>query len=492
MKEDSLGLKTAFTDDMDALSQDIWRKSAARHFTDIEFHSHQGVTQTPSMPTPIMYMRLLRQRGFFGLGGRDHLAVDLGAGWDEIEKDVFLHTLGLALQGKRYLSMQPKKLRYSRQLRGPKADSSSMRTLLKADIFAALLQYGAGDKNAVRRAARRRAEALLTARQGADPSLFALPMACDTIGIVLPTLASQVQAMDRFFFQETLARAEDVARCVDSRLLADWYGFGQAAQDMAWRGASKRQILGAAFMADAPHIRTIALMISELTGLVAHTPDEFTSVYSSFCDIDTNSRAHELAMEQEFEWALAQDPLIHGSKVFLQAADRQIAGLQKGQVMGWCGDAMHGAAKAFDDHGAGNKDSLIAARRAFDESKNGTSWDSLNRLGEMIVDRCRKGLLTGLRELADLTVGQDSLRGVRNALDAQILLTAAPQSTRALERSFKGPAVRGPQPTVEPVLAPSMPRFISVPVPAGPGGGTQMQRVPIVANATEQIAERAE
>lgn len=491
VKEEFQTVKTVLQTDTGALSQDEWRKLVTRHFTHIEWQLHDSVTQTPSMPTPVLYMRLRRQRGFLGFTLRSLLSVDLAAGWNEIDKEVFLHTLGLALQGERYLAKQPKKMRYGRQLRGPKADPSSMRTLLKADIFATLLQYGAGDKNAVRRAARRRAEALLTARHGIEPGLFALPMACDTINAVLPTLASPAQSLDRYFFKETLSRADEIARCVDSSLLNDWYGFGRAAQDMAWRGASKRQILGAAFMAE-PHMRTIAMMISDLTGLVGHTPDELTSVYSSFCEIDNNARAHEHAMEQEFEWALAQDPLVHGSKVFLQAADRQIAGLQTGDVMGWCADALHVSAKAFDDHGGRNKESLQAAREAFDESKQGSNWENLNRLGEIIVDRCRKGVLTGLRELSDIVAGQSGLQGVRNALDSQMLLANAPSSTHALEHSFKGPSVRGPQPTVEPVFAPSMPLFISVPVPAGPGGGTQMRRAKIIPppKEAEEVAEQ--
>ncbi len=461
-----------------------WCALLDRQYPDIQWQ-HEAVSEdgkAPS-PTPIHRMQLLRRKFLFGLVSEETLKIILTQSREEMDVDTLLSTFALILQGGSYLRRQKSGKDAKTMIRGPKPESASMRALLKADIFATLLLYGAGDHDAVHRRAKRRAEGLLTARHGADPSLYALPMATDTIQVVLPTLARSTHTLDRLFFTEALARAEDICRCIDPSLLSHWYGFGQAAQDMAWRGASKRSILGSAFMADAPHIRTIAMMVSDLTGLTANSADQLTGAYSAFSDMDANARAHEHAMDQEFAWVLAQDPLKHGSHVFLAAADRQINNLQKGQVAGWCADALHESAKAFDDNG-GTRDALAAAKSAFDEHKSRNAWDKLNSLGEAIVDRCRKGLIVGLRELYDLAGGEEGgLGGVRDALEVKMMLTNPTPNALHPAPMFSAPAAAPtpPAPRMDPVLAPAAPRVqMRVPTLGGPGmsGGSTYIPVP--------------
>lgn len=450
-----------------------WCALLDRQYPDISWaadsaHAKEGAALDP---TPIVRMQLLKRKFLFGLVSEETLKIILRQSRDEMDVDTLLSTFALILQGGSYLRRHGKGKNAKTLIRGPKPEAASMRALLKADIFATLLLYGAGDKDAVQRRAKRRAEALLTSRHAADPSLYALPMATDTIQVVLPTLARSTHTLDRLFFTEALARAEDICRCIDPSLLSHWYGFGQAAQDMAWRGASKRSILGAAFMADAPHIRTIAMMVSDLTGLAPNGADQLTGAYSAFADMDANHRAHEHAMDQEFAWVLAQDPLKHGSHIFLQAADRQITNLQKGQVVGWCADALHESAKAFDDNGGG-RDGVAAARTAFDEHKSRNAWDHLNRLGEAIVDRCRKGLMVGLRELYDLAGSDDGLGGVRDALDVKMMQTNAPVRALHPAPQFAAPAAAPAvqTPRLDPVLAPAAPRVgMRGPALGGPG-----------------------
>lgn len=479
-KEELKAVKARIAGHALAHTVDEWSVLLDRAYPDIEWHIDHHHKFDLSLPTPVLRMQLRKQATFFGLLSKTQTRVTLAQDRIHLDVETLLLSMGLALQGNAFLRQKDKSGQRKNipLIRGPKAEMNAMRVLLKCDIFVSLMLYGAGDHDAVQRRARRRAEALMTSRHGVDPSLFALPLATDTIQLVLPTLARRANVLDRIYMSEAFARAEDICRCIDPTSLSDWYGFGQAAQDMAWRGISKRTILGAAFLADAPNIRTIAMMIAEQTGLTPHEAEQFTGSYSAFAHHDVNQRAHERAMNQEFDWVLAQDPIKNGSRIFLQAADRQISNLQKGQVLGWCADALHVSAKAFDDKGGNSPEAIAAAREAFDGHKDSNAWDQLNRLGEQIVDICRKGLLVDVRDLYEMATKHSNLDGLRNALDAHIMTLDTPQNTPHVAPVFAGPAA-----TPELVAAPSAPKLHAMPVMArhmapSPGGTIMRAAVP--------------
>lgn len=489
-KEELKAAKARIAGQNPAHTIDEWIMLLDRAYPDIEWHVDQQHKFDLTQPTPVLRMQLRQISAFFGLLKKLVTRVTLAQDRQHLDAETMLLTMGLALQGNAYLR-QKNKGGHSKDMpliRGPKPDMNAMRVLLKSDIFVSLVLHGAGDKDAVQRRARRRAEALLTSRHGTDPSLFALPLATDTIQLVLPTL-NHAGIMDRLFINEAYARAEDICRCIDPTSLSDWYGFGQAAQDMAWRSISKRTILGAAFLADAPNIRTIAMMIAEQTGLTPHEAEQFTGTYSAFAHHEVNQRAHNRAMNQEFDWVLAQDPIKNGSRVFLQAADRQINNLQKGQVLGWCADALHVSAKAFDDKGGNSPEALAAAREAFDDHKNCNAWDQLNRLGEQVVDICRKGLLVDVRDLYELATKHSNLDGLRNALDAHIMTMDTPQNIPHVAPVFATPAA-----APEIVPAPTAPKLHAMPVltrhmAPSPGGTTH---TPLMAPGRPTVEEDAQ
>ncbi len=443
-----------------------WETAIDRAFPNIMWRYDESVRDPLAMPTAILRLKRTSIPHFFGLFSKEIFFAILTSERKALTPDNLLATLSLVIQGQQYFTMRQK--RDLTVVGGPKADVSSMRALLKADIFAALAMYMSGQENSVQKLARRRAEALLTARQGADPSLYALPAAMDTIQVALPKLGKARRILDRNFFEECLARSEEICRIIDRRVLSQWYGFGQAAQDMAWRGVSKRSILGAAYLADSPDIRALAVLIADMTGLAPHGADQFIGAYSAFCDMDMNTKAHEHAMDQEFAWIVAQDPVKNGSRLFYEAAGRQLNDMRKGRVLGWCADALHLSAKAFLDEGGKNRAALDAAKQAFDEHKYKASWRDLSELGEDIVAKTRSGGFTSLHDVANMSQKYSGLQSVIDALDVHALMHPVEGTMPHLAPTFSAPSA-APSPQ-SPTPAPQGPQIVHMPVFSGPGG----------------------
>lgn len=438
-----------------------WNTLILKSYPDIQWRFDTRAPALSRLPTSVLGIRSLKKQGFMGLFAKDLTQVILDQPLQRLEHDMMLHTLGLTLQANLYFKKNPDA---RKQIRGPKADPSSMRILLKSDVFASLVLHHTSEANIIVQRAKRRAEAVLTARHGPDPSLFALPMATDTINVVIDKNTKIVNHPDKIFLHDMMQRANEICNAIDQSTYNLWYGFGQAAQDMAWRGSSKRAILGAAFLAESPDIRNIALMLSDITNIAPYKADHLTAHYSAFNDMDSNEKAHSHAIDKEFEWILSQNPIESGSDIFYQAADRQIDSLYKGRVIGWCADALHHSAKAFDDMGGNNNDALDAAKEAFEIHKRNDNLEKLNVLSETIIERNKAGNVTGLNELHELA-SAPGLECIRNALDVKKLLQTvpSPQPVVAPALSVPSAAPKTPSPNAAPThtIAPLM---------KGPGG----------------------
>ncbi len=438
-----------------------WNALIMKSYPDIQWRFDMRAPALSRLPTPVLGIRAMKKAGFMGLFSKDLTQVILDQPLQQLEHAMILHTLGLTLQANKYLRKNPDA---RQQIRGPKADMSSMRILLKSDVFASLVLHHTSDQDVIAQRAKRRAEAILTARHGPDPSLFALAMASDTIAVTLDKDKKRVRHPDKLFLHEMMQRANDICNAIDQSVYNLWYGFGQAAQDMAWRGSSKRAILGAAFLAESPDIRNIALMISDITNIAPYAADRLTAHYSAFNDMDSNEKAHAYAIDREFEWILSQNPVESGSDIFYKAADRQIDGLYKGRVIGWCADALHHSAKAFDDNGGNNVDALDAAKQAFETHKRTDNWDKINTFGEAVIERNKDGKIVGLNELQDLAI-ISGVEGIKDALDVKKLLQVEPSTAPTLAPVFSVPsaAPKTPAPSIAPTLT-------VAPVMKGPGG----------------------
>lgn len=444
-----------------------WESVIERAYPNIMWRYDESVRDVAERPTALLRLKRASIPRFFGLLSKEMYFAILTGERSKLETETLLATLNVVVQGQKYFATKGKDA--TPVIGGPKAETASMRSLLRADIFAALALHMAGYENSVHRLAKRRAEAMLTARKGADPSLFALPAAMDAISVTLPKQVKNQRVIDRHFFEECLIRSDEICRIIDRRVLSQWYGFGQAAQDMAWRGVSKRSILGAAYLADSPDIRALAVLIADLTGLAPHGPDQFIGTYSSFCDMDMNTKAHDHAMDQEFAWIVSQDPVKNGSRLFYEAAERQIDDLKKGRVLGWCADALHISAKAFLDEGGRDREALDAAKQAFDEHKIRTNWRDLNDLGEEIVDRTRNGQFTSLKDIASISQKHTGLQGIIDAIDVHALMNPVEGTMPHVAPTF-APSAAAPVPNTHDLKM--APQITAMPVFAGPGGSS--------------------
>ncbi len=266
----------------------------------------------------------------------------------------------------------------------------------------------------------------------------------------------------------------EVGHTFDSANIQQWWDFSIPAQDMAWRGFKKEEILGAAInVCEDPFVRSIGYIIQEVSNLDAVSAESLEHSYNAFMDPEVNMRLHREMVDTIFEEAVTKSVDESSSRAFLNMANEQNEQLTEGRFLGWCAAALQGAAKAFERALLNGASPDQAARMHFEGSRDesGDDWNSLLDLGNKIVDQRRQGFAVTMGHIAEICHNNpafapvlDSLKITMNdpayiqKLEASNDLAMKPMTPSAPE--IKGPdlapnlAPKGPIPNM-----PSMPAF---------------------------------
>lgn len=283
----------------------------------------------------------------------------------------------------------------------------------------------------------------------------------------------------------------DVGQAFDQENMQQWWDFSIPAQDMAWRGFKKEEILGAAVnTSNDPFVRSIGYLIQEVTQIEPRDASLLGHDYNAFLDPEVNMKLHREMVDTIFEDAISESEDGNGdtSRALREAANKQNEDLTEGRFLGWCANALQDAAKAVERALANGASPIHAARMQFEGTRHIPEWKDLKDLGDKIVDQRKQGAAVTMGHIAEICHNQpsfspilDSLKVTMNdpsyvqSLEAANDLalmpstpTAAPQgpAPKGLENAPKGPGPKAPE------AGPSAPTPAPAPAPApGMGGG---------------------
>jgi hypothetical protein len=341
---------------------------------------------------------------------------------------------------------------------------------LRADAFSGILCSLQDDYEAVRKIAAMRGLNALQRRSGHAPEYYPFAIAMEATEFAAQMLRKRNLPRKKLL-PAALQAAHEIGLTFDHVLLRQWLGFSQPAQDMAWRGFEKDEILSAAInTSQNTYVRAAGYMISEITNIPPASIFDINESYSPFADDKFNEKLHQKLVNQIFEDVIAEGLKRNSSEPFFETAERQNQQMTEGMVVGWCASALQAAARGFDNALASGTQPAAAARREFDNEKDRTAWDTLRDLGKKIIRQTRIGTPVTMSTLAGMADENPAHAAIRRSVQATIKTPAYQQRLDAASELHARPNVpRGPAPRAAQKLqaAPA----VNAPAMAAPGMG---------------------
>lgn len=339
---------------------------------------------------------------------------------------------------------------------------------LKADAFSALISALHSDREAINRMALVRSAHAIVPRSLQSPEYYPFAIAADATKFAFEHINAK-QLPKKKLVPTALKLAGEVAKTFDENAMEYWLSFSEPAQDMAWRGYTRDEILGAAInTSPSTHIRSTGYLVSEITGVKPCAIARIKDSYSPFADESFNLMLHERIVSETFEDVIAQGLRQKSMMPFLRIASQQNEALSEGRVIGWCAAALQAAAMAYESAlSSGNEPEMIA-RREFEDERGKTAWENIKKLSDRVVDQKRGGTMVTMGKLAELCQSMEGVNAVQKSIEKTMRDPVYQQKLEAArELTPNAPRSAAPQPS-------AAPRQAAAPAagPRGPGLGS--------------------
>lgn len=282
---------------------------------------------------------------------------------------------------------------------------------MQADIFSALVVELSEQQPSIQNIAMRRSVNSLRAIahiRAEDYPYIVASQACElALSELKNELASEPQNL-KAIIEKCRQVSLDIGQAFDEESIKQWWNYTKPAQDMAWRGFSKEDILGAAVnTCDDTFVRATSLLVSQTTNIEPSPASALEYTYNAFLDTKSQAIAHSKLIDTVFEDAMTEveddgSNGDSGSRALMNAANKQNEKLTEGHILGWCANALQEAAHAFEKALISGSSPTQAARMQFEGNKGDTSWDTLKELGEDIVDQKRNGFAVTMGHIAEI------------------------------------------------------------------------------------------
>lgn len=347
---------------------------------------------------------------------------------------------------------------------------------LQADVFAAVMSGLQGEENALEILAEKRAidsiRPVYERRAEDYPFVIALE-AAQYAYAELETLKPSRQKYMSYARQ----LAQEVGRTFDDKSIRQWWGFSEPAQDMAWRNFPKEIILGCAVhTSEDPFVRATGHLVSEITGLIPLSGLQISESYNAFVNQEVNQTLHREMVERAFEEAIARGIMEESGQPLIAAANLQNENLAEGIIMGWCSHAFQAAAKAFESALTTGVSPTQAARLEFEGTKDATTWDTLKKIGNAIIDQKRRGYAVTLGNVAEICSSNPLFAPVLSSIRVTMKDPSYVQKLQAAnDLVFKGPsaAPASPAPKTPSPVTPTYSTPASAPTLGGGSAARQ-------------------
>lgn len=460
--------------------------------------------QANSTASSFLGMAALQEKGFLGFTSKDHGLAIMNINTDDFEtpQDVILKLYHLAWHAIDLFEIRQNPNYKNKFQSGPMIPKRSELNLtkanLQADAFATILVELKGKEGAIKELSLSRAEDSLKPETNGRPENYAFIIARDACSAALAESKTEADEKVDLLTQARKASLE-VGQAFDENNIKQWWDFCKPAQDMAWRGFSQEDILGAAVnTCDDPFTRSTGLLVSEVLEIEPSASNILEYTYNPFVDTERQRQVHGEIVESVFEGVISMVEETDSSRALMNAANAQNEGLSEGNILGWCANALQEAAKAFERALSSGASPLQAARMNFEGTRGETSWDMLKELGDEIVDQRRQGFAVTMGHIAEISSQNPSFAPVLSSLQMtmsdpgytqkleaanDLALTATAPQTPSNEfapntPAPKGPAPKGPAPEgPAPTAAPATPAAPAASTPVGPGMNKNAARI---------------
>lgn len=355
------------------------------------------------------------------------------------------------------------------------------RANLQADAFSALMCALEGDRDALKNIGTMRAMNALTPRSAHMPEFYPYAIAMDAAEFAFQEMSKKPPSR-RMMIPVALKTAHAIDKSIDHETLMNWFSFCEPAQDMAWRGASKEDILSAAINTSPDtFVRSTGHLITEMTAIKPSSFLDMNDQYSPYADDSINEKMHEKLVDHIFEDIIAKGIAQHNPDPFIKLANKQNEELSEGRMMGWCAASLQAAARIIENSHDGDKQTEHLVRREFHDGRNKPNWDILQNLGDRIVQHQRDGEIITMSRLNEIAGEDRSSRSVQTSVQATLSDPDYQAKIGIIAPAISGTSPQGPAPrapglqTAPRISAPvAGPR---IPSPGGPGNAPLRQPI---------------
>lgn len=288
-----------------------------------------------------------------------------------------------------------------------------------ADAFAALMISISGKKGAIPALARRRSQWALKKTEQYRAEFYPFPIAAEATRLVYSDLLTPALA-ETAPLQHGIQMAKEVGYTFDEHTVDQWRHFALSAQEMAWMGYDKSQILSTAiFTSEDVHMRAVAYLVAETLNLEPG-PTRELQYHNPFAEQEVNERRHFKACEQYFTESMddvkhhKDNTLQHenadmpAADIFTEHARKMNKRLMEGHIIGWCAHALLQAAPHFEDKGK--------AKDTFETAIHDLKWPILTRISHLIMLQRRRGHMITAEMIIRLCGTAENMRPIAQAL----------------------------------------------------------------------------
>lgn len=265
-----------------------------------------------------------------------------------------------------------------------------------ADIFTVLMCSLNRQRSTIKMLGKLRAVQAFDVVPGGQPELYPYPLAVDATQIVFQDF--QTYGMSKTsHVQNALEIAREIEHSFDEQSLQQWYDFAVAAQNMAWRGLDRHDILQAAmFYSEDPFMRSMAYLVAEFLNTEPRPGLDLQS-YNPFTESDVNDRLHHKQCVALLD-RIVRDFDIDQKQDTIEYVESRIQKQEKlstsGRVTGWCVPALAAIIKALSDDEALHEyeDDIPAyLKKVFEDEMQAWPWEKVLSMGQETIDQRRMG-----------------------------------------------------------------------------------------------------
>lgn len=323
---------------------------------------------------------------------------------------------------------------------------------LQADVFSCVIMYLKGEVDAIKYIGKRRGQESLAMKSKYTPEFYPYVIAMEATEEALKRYEKKPHMNTRQIINAALKISREIGKVFDHESISKWISFSKPAQEMAWRGHTRNEIICAAINTSKDtFVRSTAFLVSQVTNSEPAPLSDISEIYSPFADSEYNQELHNSTINHIFEDLITQGLARKDVTILTDLANKQNSGLTEGRVTGWCANAIQAAVYAYEKAVlSGSHDPDLAALREFEQHRKKTNWDSLEELGDTVIKENRKGGMVTMKRLAEICDEIKDLDEIEGSINKTMRDTGYQEDLEQVNdlnvvNSLSGPAINAPQ-----------------------------------------------